>query len=160
MGRVTRQLKFDNKEDMKIFLEDEFDYLIDLTKDVFEYENQQLDDILVNLKIECENEEVYLTISKLVSLKAFLLSKEQNMNIIDLVYKIDKVMNMSNHGLKKSRTGICYDNNLKEFLHKANIKVEELEKDIIKLTDAKRSVCLKHKNQCLDFNTINLIEEF
>ena len=162
MGKVIRELEFDSIEDMKKFLNQEFDYSIILNQKQKndEYKNQELRDILVNLKLEYKDDKVYLTISKLVTLKAFLLSKEQDMDIVDLVFKIDGIMNMSRGGLEKTKLGISNDDNLKEFLDESNIKSEQLERSSIKLCDNKRSVSIDSIDGSYDFNTIQPIEEF
>ncbi len=160
MAKVIRQIEFDSKVDMKKFLHDEFDYVFDLNKEEFSYKNQELNDILVNLELEYKNDKVCLTISKLVTLKAFLLSKEQQMDIVDLIFKIDKIMNMSSDGLEKRQSGILDDNNLKTFLSKADIKAEALKEDSVELSDNKRVVSVECRDGSYDFNTIKLIKEF
>ena len=160
MGKVTRTLEFRGEEKMKEFLKEEFDHLIILSQEDQEFKNQELNDILVNLNVQHKNNGVCLTISKLVTLKAFLLSKQQNMDIADLVFKIDRTMNMSKRGLTKTNKGILDDDSLKEFLFQANITIEQIEESSIKLSDNKRSVSVEYRNKSYDFNSIQLIEEF
>ena len=80
MGKVTRTLEFRGEEKMKEFLKEEFDHLIILSQEDQEFKNQELNDILVNLNVQHKNNGVCLTISKLVTLKAFLLSKQRCMS--------------------------------------------------------------------------------
>ena len=89
-----------------------------------------------------------------------MLSKQQNMDIADLVFKIDRTMNMSKRGLTKTNKGILDDDSLKEFLFQANITIEQIEESRIKLSDNKRSVSVEYRNKSYDFNSIQLIEEF
>ena len=82
------------------------------------------------------------------------------MDIADLVFKIDRTMNMSKRGLTKTNKGILDDDSLKEFLFQANITIEQIEESRIKLSDNKRSVSVEYRNKSYDFNSIQLIEEF
>lgn len=115
------------------------------------YKNIELDSILVNI----EENKTNIKISKLVSLKAFLLSKDQGMNINELIYNIDKVMRMSDKGLTKSKEFLVYDDGLEEFLHKANIEVVEVNSEHIVLNDRKRVAKVKYKSKNINFNTIS-----
>lgn len=160
MGEVIRQLEFNNKNEMKQFLEDEFSFSLSLKEGESIYHNQELKSILVNLSLEYKEDKLKLNIIKLVTLKAFLLSKDQDMDIVDLIFNIDKTMKMSLNGVKKSEAGILDDQNLKEFLNLAKIKVDEITKEKVLLSDNKRQVSVEYKDCSYDFNTIEIIKEF
>ncbi|AFS78786.1 hypothetical protein Curi_c17790 [Gottschalkia acidurici 9a] len=161
MGKVYREVVFDNKLSIEKFLADEFNVLLKLDSgQSLSYSNQELKSVLVNLDITEEEGKATLTISKLVSLKAFLLSKEEGMDVVKLIATIDDVMKLSSNGVKSDSMGIPNDENLKEFLSKANIRVESIVEDKVFLSDGKRKVSVKCKNNFYDFNQIELIEEY
>ncbi len=152
MGRVYTDRMFEKDERIVDYLKE--NYGIEYTSDRDVYEEAVVDDIMVTLKIENLDNFLSLKISKLVSLKAFLLSKEQGMDINDLVYNIDRIMDMSEEGLITRRNGILYDKNLKRFFEVANMKVSG---EIV--DDGKRKARIKLEDDVFDFNTIEEITE-
>lgn len=154
MGKIIRKLELKdekvidflssiysvNTNDMEILSED----------NITTYKNIELDSILVNVS----QEQNILKINKLVSLKAFLLSKEQDMNINELLYNINKVMKMSTEELNKTEDFIVLNDSLKQFFKVANIEIIKLgNKDII-LSDGKRKVKISKEYNNIYFNTI------
>lgn len=155
MGKVIKNVAINEGTNAIEFLKQIYSVNTDFVEEKIEnenkiYKNIELDSILVNVEEEKQN----IKISKLVSLKAFLLSKEQEMNINDLLSNINKVMSMSESGLNKIDDSLSYDDNLKEFLHKANIEVVEDNGESVVLNDGKRSVKVDYKGKSLNFNTI------
>ena len=154
MGKVIRQLGILENSSVIDYLKGIYNVNTDLVEKKVEdkkttYKNIELDSILVNAVEEEKN--IYIT--KLVSLKAFLLSKEQGMDINNLLLNIDKVMDMSS-GLVLKDNGIVLDNALKSFFSKADMNiVDDLEKSI-KVSDGKRKVILSTKENKIDFNSI------
>ncbi|KMT20990.1 hypothetical protein [Clostridium cylindrosporum] len=158
MGKVVRTLKFDGRksaiEELKnIYSVNRENEIIKVEEGVTTYKGVELDSILVNIIEEINNSDTVIKIEKLVSLKAFLLSKEQNMDINLLLYNIDKVMKMSDDGLNKDEHGIIFDNQLKAFLKEANIDAVDSEDNII-LSDGKRKTSVAVHNNSINFNTI------
>ena len=161
MGKVYRKIVFDSKLSIEKFLQDEFNVSIELDSDQsLNYPSQELKTVLVNLDITEKEDKFILTISKLVSLKAFLLSKEEGMDVVKLIATIDDVMKLSLNGVKSDSMGIPNDESLKEFLNKANIRVENIIEDKVFISDHKRKVSVKCKDNFYDFNQIELIEEY
>lgn len=155
MGKVIKNIGINEGINVIEFLKQIYSVNTDFVEEKIEnenkiYKNIELDSILVNVEEEKKN----IKISKLVSLKAFLLSKEQEMNINDLLYNINKVMRMSESRLNKIEDSLAYDDNLKEFLNKANIEVVEDNKESIILNDGKRTVKVDYNNKNINFNTI------
>lgn len=159
MGKVIRKINIEEDMDVVKFLKTIYSVNTDdMTSELADgnpfYKNIELDSILVNVTKENNS----IIISKLVSLKAFLLSKEQNMNINDLLENIDKVMKMSESGLNKSKNSINFDNELKAFLKGANIEVVSENHEKITLSDGKRSANVNVSNGKIDFNSILELE--
>lgn len=155
MGKVIRNINISEGTNCIDFLKQMHNVNTDFLEEKIEegnkiYKNIELDSILVNVEENKNN----IKISKLVSLKAFLLSKDQGMNINELIYNIDKVMGMSEKGLTKAEEFLIYDKKLEEFLHKANIEVVEINSEYIVLNDRKRKAQIKCKNKKINFNTI------
>lgn len=156
MGMVSRVIEFRSKEELLDYLKLEYGFEPDLeSKKVgaIELGEIELGDILVKAEIECFEKEAVLRLKKLVSLKAFLLSKEAGMDINKLLYDIDSLMNMSEDGLNWSGTLISDDKSLEEFLDAAGIdKTGDNE-----LKDSKRTVKVKKIMGSYDFNSIEEI---
>lgn len=155
MGKVIKNISINEGTNVIEFLKQIYSVNTDFVEEKIEnenkiYKNIELDSILVNV----EEEKTNIKISKLVSLKAFLLSKEQEMNINDLLYNINKVMSMSESGLNKIEDSLAYDDKLKEFFNKANIEVVEDNDESVILNDGKRSVKVDYTGKSLNFNTI------
>ena len=155
MAKVVRRIEFNEEKDLLNFLEKEYNISLDLGKeDNCEFKNQELDSVLVNLSVSKEKDKSVLTISKLVSLKAFLLGKEEGMDVLNLIKTIDKVMNMSSNGVKTNDVGIVHDENIKEFLNKASIQIESNTDGKVILADNKRKASVEYLENTFDFNTI------
>lgn len=151
MGLVSRVIEFRSKEDMLDYFKVEYGFEPDLESK--EFGEIELGDILVKAEIECFETEAVFRMKKLVSLKAFLLSKEAGMDVNKLLYDIDSLMNMSEDGLNWSGTLISDDKSLEEFLDAAGIdKVGDN-----KLKDSKRVVKVKKIMGSYDFNSIEEI---
>lgn len=154
MGKVIRQLGILENSSVVDYLKEIYSVNTDLMEKKVEnkkttYKNIELDSILVNAIEEEKN--IYIT--KLVSLKAFLLSKEQGMDINNLLLNIDKVMCMSS-GLALKDSGIVFDNALKSFFSKADMNIIDNSEKSIKVSDGKRKVILNIKENKIDFNSI------
>ncbi|MEF9951608.1 MAG: hypothetical protein RR840_03290 [Clostridium sp.] len=156
MGKVINKLKINlsSEENVLELLSNSYsintnDMVIVKEKECTIYKNLELNTILANLVVE-ENS-IYL--EKLVSLKAFLLSKEQGMDINKLIFNINSVMNMS-CGIDLCNEGIIINNNLEDFLLSANIGFNM---DNLTLKDSKREASIKMKDRVIDFNTIEEI---
>lgn len=159
MGKVIRKINLEEDINIVDFLKKIYSVNTDcMESELIDgntlYKNIELDSILVNVTKE-ENE---IIISKLVSLKAFLLSKEQGMNINDLLANIDKVMKMSN-GLNKGDSYIDLDSELKKFLATANMEVVSKNEDKVTLSDGKRFAIVNVKDGKIDFNSISEVEK-
>ena len=157
MGKVIRQLGILENSSVVDYLKEIYSVNTDLMEKIIEdkkviYKNIELDSILVNVV----EEEKHISLTKLVSLKAFLLSKEQKMDINNLLLNIDKVMNMSS-GLALEDNSILLDNNLKSFFSKADMNIIDTCEKSIKLSDGKRKVTLSIRENKIDFNSIEEI---
>lgn len=151
MGRVRRNAITVSKDEKTAeHLKQAFG--IDFVKGQAEYRGAEIEDILVDLNIEEKEEYLEVGISKLVSLKAFLLSKESGMDINELVTKIDRIMEMSEGGFDTNEEGVLYDSNLEKFFEVANMKSEGNTID-----DGKRRATVEMKDGRVDFNTIEEI---
>lgn len=117
------------------------------------YKNIELDSILLNAE-EVDNE---IKLTKLVSLKAFLLSKEQGMDINNLIFNINRIMRLSNNDLALEEDSILYNEDLKVFFNTANIKVDKISEKELILNDGKRTASVKLNRNKVDFNTIKEI---
>lgn len=159
MGKVVRKINFEGKsivDFLKTMYSINTDSMVnELVDNKNYYKNIELDSILVNVTHEENN----ILINKLVSLKAFLLSKEQGMDINDLLKNIDKVMKMSENGLKKAEEALLFDSELKLFLSNASIEVIDSNREKVTLSDGKRVVNVNLHNEKLDFNSIVEVEE-
>ncbi|MEF9933954.1 MAG: hypothetical protein RR539_01490 [Clostridium sp.] len=151
MGKVKRNLRNLNSVNLIEEIGKQFsvntEYLqIVKEEDRITYKNIELNTILVNLI--SEGESVYL--EKLVSLKAFLLSKEQGMDINTLINNINSVMSISCK-LNSSEEGIVINSELEGFLGAAAIEFDA-KKGL--LTDSKRQARVNINNGVIDFNSI------
>ncbi|MEG0371053.1 MAG: hypothetical protein RR645_02035 [Clostridium sp.] len=155
MGKVTRIIKIKNKISGVEYLKTIYnsvsqgDERLELNGTVV-HKGLEIDSILVNV-IEDYNE---IKMEKLVSLKAFLLSKEEGMDVNNLIINIDKVMKITDNGLLQVRNGIKLNYELKIFLERASIRLD-LKGGI--LNDTKREVRIKIEEDILDFNSIREI---
>lgn len=153
MGKVISKLKEVNRNNFIDILSSEFKVNDEFLEVINEgnkviYKNIELDSVLVNAIWE---EGAYL--EKLVSLKAFLLSKEQGMDINMLLFNINRVMKISKE-LNVFKGSIKLDNNLRSFLEGAKINID-IENGI--LNDSKRSVNVNIIDDRVDFNSIKEI---
>ncbi len=147
MARVYTERTFEKDERALDYIKDNFGIEYDGSQN--EFSDAVIEDIMVNLKIASSDNFVTLKIDKLVSLKAFLLSKEQGMDINILVQKIDRIMNMSTNGLSRDKNGIIIDSEFKRFLEIAGMKIKGNT-----IEDNKRKVEVEITEDRLDFNTI------
>lgn len=168
MGKVIRNIKFKSLKDAQSFLKKEFNFELsskercDKVEDKrIVYKNKELDSILVNLEIEEGKEDTLLSINKLVSLKAFLLSKEQGMDINSLISNINRVMKMSSQSISTAEGRIIVDDNIKVFLSKAKIETLGNDNGKIILDDGKRKVSigyLEDKTGRVSYNFNEIME--
>lgn len=147
MGRVFTERSFEKDERFLDYVKDNFG--IDYDGSQTEYKDVEIDDIMVNIKIEDLDNFISLKMDKLVSLKAFLLSKEQGMDINLLVQKIDRIMNMSDNGLTRDKEGIVINSELERFFEIAGMKFYNNN-----IEDNKRVVEVVINEDKIDFNTV------
>lgn len=147
MGRVFTERSFEKDERFLDYVKDNFG--IDYDGSQTEYKDVEIEDIMVNIKIEDLDNFISLKMDKLVSLKAFLLSKEQGMDINLLVQKIDRIMNMSDNGLTRDKDGIVINSELERFFEIAGMKFYNNN-----IEDSKRVVEVVINEDKIDFNTV------
>ncbi|KNF08967.1 hypothetical protein CLPU_4c00130 [Gottschalkia purinilytica] len=148
MAKVIRELEFGKKSEALDFLKKEFSLSLSeddaiINNNNFSYPKKELNTVLVDLAITEKENKAVLTISKLVSLKAFLLAKEEGMNVVELIGKIDRTMKLSSNGVKITKLGIVHNKDFEDFLHSTKIILEESSNDSITLYDGKRQAIVK-----------------
>lgn len=149
MGMVKRELYFRDRGELMDYLKMQYDF--EISEGDSELKGIELNTILVDAEIEDMKNEVVLRLKKLVSLKAFLLSRETGMDINKLVFNIDDLMKMSEDGLNWNGNWIADDESLAEFFRAAGISKGDVDGA---LKDGKRSVNVKKLRGNYDFNSI------
>lgn len=152
MGKITTERVFEKDDRIVEYFKENFN--IKYEKDKNYYENVYIKDLLVNLNINNIDNYIIVKISKLVSLKAFLLSIEENIDVNKLIQKIDTLFNITQEGIETKNNGIVYDHNLERFLEIVNMKLED---NII--NDEKRKARIEIIDRIIDFNTLKEIKE-
>lgn len=165
MARCEATIKFQDKKSLAGYMDKTYGFQFEFNEsDILkEYKNVELDDILVSLTAKTTAEgETHLVISKLVSLKAFLLSKDSGTDINSLVKKIDKILNLSMGTLESGNDGIAYDECLSNFFHNSKMHLDlDSKGSLVILDDGKRKARMRisqnNSKVHIDFNSIEEI---
>jgi hypothetical protein len=153
MGRVTRSLEFNDRSELEEYLRVEHKIQLHPNEKVFK--EVELGTIIVDMEIEEHKSNAVLNLSKPVSLKAFLLAREANMNVNMLISDIDTLMQLSKDGVKYSESGILDDDSLSEFFERAGIK-KTVDREILK--DNYRTAKVEYTDGHYDFNKIEELQ--
>lgn len=152
MGVINRTIEFENREEIEDYLRTE--YKLEFPQGESVLREVELNTILVDLEIEERKNRTFLKFRKPVSLKAFLLAREADMDVNLLIYNIDRLLNLSEEGVVYNKDGISDDEALSQFLSKAEIQVLS-EKNTLK--DKYRKANVDSTERYYDFNTIREI---